>query len=95
MLGTYNDTTEIASLLRSLGLDPVKVSTHFPALDELIKRRHNIVHRADMSDENPALPALIRNISREEIERWIEAVKETTKEMLAHIIEKELTARLY
>ncbi len=92
---TYNDTTEIASLLRGLGLDPAKVSKHFPALDELINRRHNIVHRADMSDEDPVLPALIRNISREEIERWMEAVKETTTQMMAHIIAKEMSARIY
>ena len=92
---TYNDTTEIASLLRGLGLDPSAVAKYFPALDQLIRRRHQIVHRADLSDENADRPDHVRAISRTDVETWIEAVKETTTTMMAHIIETELTARGY
>ena len=90
---TYNDTTEIASLLRSLGLDPKNISVYFPALDQLIERRHHIVHRADLSDEDPEVPEHVRSIKREEVETWIEAVKELTTAMLAHIIGTEMNAR--
>jgi len=43
----YNNTTEIAQLLSSLSIDVSKVNSCFPALDELMKRRHQIVHRGD------------------------------------------------
>jgi hypothetical protein len=43
----YNNPGEIASLLRSIGVDVAKVESHFAGLGELMKRRHQIVHRAD------------------------------------------------
>jgi hypothetical protein len=42
---TYNDTTQISALLVSLAIDVEKVRHLFPKLDEVIKRRHQIVHR--------------------------------------------------
>lgn len=91
---TYNDTTEIASLLKSLGIDPATASMHFPALDQLIRRRHQIVHRADLSDENPEVPDHLRPISLEQVEKWKDAVKELTTEMMAHIIGREMGSRM-
>jgi hypothetical protein len=91
---TYNDTTEIASLLKSLGMNPAVVSMHFPALDKLIRRRHQIVHRADLSDENPEIPDHVRPISLEQVNEWKNAVKELTTELMAHIIGKEMGTRM-
>jgi len=90
----YNDTKEIASLLSGLGMSLKKINKQFPALDELMKRRHQIVHRADMFFEKSETPEKLDEISLSEIEGWIAAVRELTTQMLAHIIGKEMKARL-
>jgi hypothetical protein len=41
----FNSTTEIASLLETLGLDISGQRDYFPQLDAMIQRRHLIVHR--------------------------------------------------
>ena len=91
----YNDTTEIANLLRDLGLDPKGAATHFPAIGKLLNRRHEIVHRADFSDEDSDSPDFLRNISRQDVEAWLEAVKGLTQYMMAHIIRNEMASRGY
>lgn len=91
---TYNDTTEVASLLKSLGMNPAAVSMHFPALDQLIRRRHQVVHRADLSDDNPEIPDHLRPISLDEVKDWQHAVKELTTDMMAHIIGTEMGSRM-
>ena len=47
----YNNTDEIASFLKSVGIDVAAVNAHFPNIDQVMKRRHQIVHRADRDDE--------------------------------------------
>jgi len=90
----YNNTVDVAYLLRGLGINLKEVSPYFPAIDELMKRRHEIVHRADMVfDATDALEKL-NAISTLEIKSWIEAVRGLTTYMLAYIIGKEMTDRL-
>lgn len=43
----FNNTDEIASLLTNVGIDVTKVNGTFGNLQDLMKRRHQIVHRAD------------------------------------------------
>lgn len=66
----FNNTTDIAQLLRSLNIDISKVNESFPEIDELMKRRHIIVHRADKAiDGNNFL-----NVSPEQVKGWLMAV---------------------
>jgi hypothetical protein len=43
----YNNVGEIATVLNGMKVDVTKVSGTFPRLQELMERRHQIVHRAD------------------------------------------------
>jgi len=73
---TYNDTTQISALLVSLEVDIEKVRYLFPKLDEVIKRRHQIVHRADRIF--PKLDALeqVESLTADQVKEWISAVQE-------------------
>ena len=47
---TINNTTDIATFLRRIGIDPIAVNQEFELLIQLISRRHHIVHQADRND---------------------------------------------
>lgn len=85
---TYNDTTQISVLLVSLGIDVEKVRDLFPQLDEVIKRRHQIVHRADKAA--PGVDALeqVEPISATQVESWISAVQEFMGKSMADFISR-------
>jgi hypothetical protein len=47
---TFNNTTDIANHLTACSVDLDCVKEHFPAIERLVKRRHHIVHQADLSE---------------------------------------------
>lgn len=47
----YNNPREVLSLLQSLGLDTAPLAAFMPTLDQAMKRRHQIVHRADANPD--------------------------------------------
>lgn len=49
---TFNDTTEIAGLLTTLGLHTDELRQYYSDLDAMIRRRHQIVHNVDLTEEN-------------------------------------------
>ena len=45
---SFNNSSDISSALQSIGIAITpKMQSFYPKLDEMIKRRHNIVHQAD------------------------------------------------
>ena len=45
---SYNNTTDVAGALTDSGVNiTIQISAHFPNLNDMISRRHNIVHQAD------------------------------------------------
>jgi len=71
---TFNNTEEIAQLLGELGVDTSKVNECFSAIQQMMKRRHQIVHRVDRI--RPDDPTALEAISPDQVEAWAEA---TTK----------------
>jgi len=67
----YNNTVEIAALLQNIGLDPSEHKHHFRSLDEMMRRRHQIVHRADRLDTTGHESWYVRPIEVEEVNGWI------------------------
>lgn len=92
---SYNDTTEITSLLQNFGCEAEKIQIYLPDINEMIKRRHAIVHRADISSEstNNAETDLI---NKETVLNWKasvynliqQAMKSTTKKRLLALFVK-------
>jgi hypothetical protein len=66
----FNSTDDVARHLRSLGMDIDPVSSHFPSLQELMMRRHQIVHRSDRLNDQGDL----RPIRASDVKHWIEAL---------------------
>lgn len=72
----YNSTKEIASLMKSVGVDPGKVNAKFSGLEALMLRRHQIVHRADrQAAVRGSGDHRVRAINRQTVERWIADAK--------------------
>lgn len=81
----YNDTEEVAILLRSVGIDPARVNGRFSDLEALMKRRHHIVHQADRNPEHGSGQHWAKSIGRHTVRRWIEAVEEFVEAVDAQI----------
>jgi len=80
---SYNSTDEITVLLRDLGIEVDAISDRFADIQELMQRRHHIVHRAD-ADERPGRGHHeAKSIGRGAVGRWIEAVHEFADSVLA------------
>jgi hypothetical protein len=62
---SFNDTTQIASLIERIGVKVEPYRKYFKSLDLLFSRRHIIVHRADMQDLGDREPKPIANEERE------------------------------
>lgn len=59
----FSDTTKVASYLKLLGIDSDKFGKLLPAISEIIQRRHDIVHEADLRrDEQTARPITIKDV---------------------------------
>lgn len=71
----YNSTTEIANLLATLGFDVAGHDKQFATIQQMIERRHTIVHRADRFEDANSIPAL-QPIKTEEVSDWLRATQE-------------------
>lgn len=72
----YNNTAEIASLLTAIGLDVAKLNGQFPQLQEMMERRHQIVHRADRQDQVAGSgDHKIRAINKTTVRGWLGDVR--------------------
>jgi type IV pilus biogenesis protein CpaD/CtpE len=82
----FNNTDEIAHLLASVGVDIDKVNSSFPALQEFMERRHQIVHRADRQDIVVGSgDHRVRSLSRSAVQAWIQAVKQFGAEVFREL----------
>lgn len=82
---TFNTTTDIAHLLERLHLDVHSVEGDFPALDRMIRRRHQIVHRADRVKEPNSNTYTLETIQLPEVQSWLEATWNFTMGVVSRI----------
>lgn len=71
----YNNVEEITVLLSSIGVEPANVNGEFATLEELMGRRHQIVHRADINTGGGQGNHRVRSISVAQVEKWLESVE--------------------
>ena len=92
----YNNTQDIALLLSTIGIDVSKVNQTFPVLDQMMRRRHQIVHRADRVDRLGKGLQYAQSISAAQVANWIKATKEFMTEVLIHtlVFDEGFRARL-
>lgn len=81
----YNNATEIASLLQSLGANTTSLEAYMPMLGQTMQRRHQIVHRADANpNPNPGRGNhRVATISPATLEAWIKNTEHFVNNVLA------------
>lgn len=65
-----SSTSIIASNLEKVGIDPSPLKPTFPALQEMIDRRHRIVHRFDLSSDRDS-GDLLESTNVNELRMWL------------------------
>lgn len=74
---TFNNVADIAAVLERCGIKQARIKTFYPALAELIARRHHIVHRADVLRPQPRTDNAVdvrhrmQPLGVRELRRWI------------------------
>jgi len=73
---SFNDCNDIAAFLQRIEIDCTACSSEFAALDEMIKRRHKIVHNADRRDVyDESKHPILESTDRGTVEMWRESVQ--------------------
>lgn len=80
---TFNNTNEIAQLLQSLGINVPEVNRSFPKIEELMRRRHLIVHRADKIGETNLGKDDVLDVDPSKVIDWLKAVLELIGNILS------------
>lgn len=73
---SFNNCNDIASMLKSIGIDPTTCDAEFTTLDEMIARRHSIVHNVDRvnkSDEPGS--SELNDLDENTFKAWRESVE--------------------
>lgn len=82
---SVSDTTQLASMLESCGVNVNRVSQHFTRLDELMERRHHIVHQADKNTAAGSGQHSARSIGMWKVERWIRTTRSFVEAVLDEV----------
>ena len=83
----YNNNAEVSALLISIGLDTVPLRPNMATLDQAMKRRHQIVHRAD-ANPNPQPGSgnhKVASISPVKLNDWIANTEQFVKAVLVQV----------
>jgi len=86
----FNNTKEINTLFKDLGIDNSRVKHYFPELNNLMNRRHLIVHRADKINQLQEPPDTIGAITFEEVNNWQQTVAGFCADVIGYALETKL-----
>ena len=80
---SFNNTTDVAKALTDCSLVVnARITATFPNLNEMIKRRHNIVHQADRDLTPGRGHHAIKSISLKQVDIWKTALDNFAKEVI-------------
>lgn len=78
----YNNQDDVVGALQRMGLDVEPFREFLPDLQAMMKRRHEIAHRADI---NRKYPHLTNRVIVEVVERWLLAVQSFGGRLIASL----------
>ncbi len=81
----YNNCDEVVGVLVSIGLDPAPLQKYLPSLDSAMKRRHQIVHRADANPSIGRGRHKVSSISPRNLDDWIGNLESFVRDVLSHV----------
>lgn len=82
---TFNNTDAVAELLQRLHLEVDPARKYFPVLDEMMRRRHQIVHRADRVKDPVSATFKLAAISAEQVLAWRDATRDFVVNVVSRI----------
>jgi hypothetical protein len=81
----YNNANEVCALLTSIGLDVAPAQPFLPLLETTMKRRHQIVHRADANPNVGRGNHRVLSIAPSTLDAWITNVEGFVTAVLAQV----------
>lgn len=81
----YNNCDEVIGLLTSIGLNPAPLQGYLPSLDSAMKRRHQIVHRADANPNIGRGRHKVSSISPKNLDDWIVNLDNFVRHLLSQV----------
>jgi hypothetical protein len=78
-----NNTGELVHCLELAEIDATPLRQHFPALNELMQRRHQIVHQMDRTNELDPLTVPLSSLDVLTVERWKQALISFVQDLFA------------
>jgi hypothetical protein len=89
----FNNVKDIVVLLESLNLDVSQVSSSFPKIEELMSRRHLIVHRADRVGSLSNNQKDVLEIDGETVLGWLQETVKFIEAILRDAATKHMTVK--
>lgn len=81
----YNNADEVVSLLTSIGLNTAPLQGYLPLLEDAMKRRHQIVHRADANPNIGRGRHRVSSVSPRHLDAWILNLEHFVRDVLAQV----------
>ena len=81
----YNNCEEVVGLLVSIGLDPAPLKQYMSELDSAIRRRHQIVHRADTNPDTGRGRHMVSSIAPRDLDKWIANLNDFVRDLLSQV----------
>lgn len=81
----YNNASEVCSLLQSIGLSTSVTQPYLPLLEDAMKRRHQIVHRADANPNPGKGHHQVASISPAVVNSWITNTEQFVQAVLSQV----------
>jgi hypothetical protein len=72
---TFNGVADIASVLRKCRINDQTVRRFYPMLAEMIKRRHQIVHRVDVGRRKKGDGLIAQPLDAKTVKRWLSTTR--------------------
>ena len=91
----FNTMRDVTTLLERLDLDISNTNSSFPKLEELMKRRHLIVHRADRAEPIGSDEQNVLEIEGSDVLEWLAAVLQFVEDVLPNAAKRHLLIQGY
>ena len=91
---SYNSSSDVAAALERCGLDINRIKNFLSSIDEMIKRRHQIVHRVDRDFSNRKRKLVATRITAKQAMVWIYQVLKMLLNIFGDFYDKHGALRL-
>lgn len=81
----YNNSGEVCTLLISIGLNTTGIQPYLENLEDAMRRRHQIVHRADANTNGGQGNHQVVSISPAKVNEWIANTEQFVNSVLAQV----------